>query len=349
MPALPTLPERLLMLKLNVAPGPFIDVINAWAFPVIKAAADLKLFDALTTSWSSPGEVAQRLAASEQGIALLLEALVVLGYVESRAGRYRSTKMAHKWIRESSPTSLAGMFPHLLDTLDLFKTLSRSVQQGAPATDGWQFFSGDEQRASNFHRAMLTMSRLSSDEVLKRVRLSGRERRLLDLGGSHGLHAVRFCQRHPSLEAGVVLDQGHAAAVAQQTIAEHGMQARVSFCAGDILNDDLGRDHDVVLLMNVIHMFSEQQNDDLLRRIADGTRAGSTVVIMDQTGANAPGNVGRALARIQALNQFNGMGGTTYAPERIAGWLQRVGFRKTEQIDLRSTPGHGLVIGRKGE
>jgi predicted O-methyltransferase YrrM len=52
-------------------------------------------------------------------------------------------------------------------------------------------------------------------------------RRMLDLGGGHGMFALYFVNAHPTMK-GVVFDQPAVVSVAKEFIRDYGMQDRVS-------------------------------------------------------------------------------------------------------------------------
>ena len=236
--------------------------------------------------------------------------------------------------------------PHMDDVLDLWKNLGESIRKGEPAINLYQWLSDDVRIANNFHQGMLAAARICADEIINRVKLPPTVRKLIDLGGSHGLYAIRFCQHYLELSA-TVLDWPHAQELAEQTIAAESMTDRVKFREGDFFKDDLDNGYDAALLFNIVHMHKPDRNKDLFREIAAVMNPGGTLVIMDQTGVEESGPVGRAFARLEGLNLYNAMNAQTYPPREIEGWLKETGFPETRAMPLKTAPGFGLVIGTK--
>ncbi len=58
---------------------------------------------------------------------LLLEALIVLGYVKKQDSRYANTAMTVKWVLRSSPNSVAGVFGHAEDVLEIWGNGARQI------------------------------------------------------------------------------------------------------------------------------------------------------------------------------------------------------------------------------
>jgi cyclopropane fatty-acyl-phospholipid synthase-like methyltransferase len=193
---------------------------------------------------------------------------------------------------------------------------------------------------------MIAGARVTADEVVAKAKLPPTARRLLDIGGGHGLYSIKFCRRYPDLSA-TVFDAPQALEVAGETIAAEKIGDRVRFQEGDFWIDDLGTGHDVALLFNVIHIYSPDENTDLLRKVVGALNQGGLIVIMEQITSKVSGSTANALARLQGLNFFNDLGAQTYGFDEIAGWLTKVGFSNARRINLRKTPGFSLVLGTK--
>jgi predicted O-methyltransferase YrrM len=69
-------------------------------------------------------------------------------------------------------------------------------------------------------------------------------RKLIDLGGGHGLFGIGFAQENPDLEV-VIFDQPDVAEIAQEYIDGYGMGDRVHAVGGDYNKDDLGSGYDI--------------------------------------------------------------------------------------------------------
>lgn len=70
-------------------------------------------------------------------------------------------------------------------------------------------------------------------------------RRLIDLGGGHGLFAIGFAQENPNLEV-IVYDQPEITGLASEYIERYGVQDRVKVLSGDYLQEDFGTGYDIV-------------------------------------------------------------------------------------------------------
>jgi hypothetical protein len=324
-----------------------LDFLGAQAFRTVCVAVKLGVFEALSEGPLTAAEIARRIQASERGSALLLEALETLGYAKKVGGRYANTPMTSRWLVRGSPSSLAGGIPFFEDMVfDRWGHLLESIRRGKPMVYGSEWLEQHPGSYRVYEEGMIAGARMAGDEVVAKMKMPPSARRLLDLGGGHGLYSVKFCRRYPGLSA-TVFDLPQALGVARETIAAEGMGERVAVQAGDFWKDDIGAGYDVILLFNVIHAFLPERNVELLRRIFPALNQGGMIAIMEQIEGGVQGSVAKALARLQGLNFFNDLEGQTYTFDEIAGWLMEVGFVYPRRVDLRRAPGFSIVLGSR--
>lgn len=342
MPVQPDFVERAAF-RLNLAPGVLLDFLGAQAFRTVCAAVELGVFEALAPVPRSASEVAERVSASEHGIGLLLDALEALGYVESRDGRFAATPATRKWLTQSFARAIP-FFESMV--FDRWGHLVESIRRGAPVASGFEWLEGHPERWASYEDAMLVIAQTAAPEIVSKTRLPRDARRLLDIGGGHGLYAIEFCRIHKDLSA-AIFDLPPALEIASRTIAAEDMAGRVSTIEGDLQRDDFGSGYDVVLLFNILHCFRAEENADLLQRISRAMAPGGTVAVLEQTADRTGGAAGYALARLQALNFFNDLGTRTYASEEIRSWLTAAGFGGWKRRTLRRLPGFTLLTATK--
>lgn len=342
MPIQPDFIERAAF-RLNLAPGVLLDFLGAQAFRSVCAAVELGLFEALASGPRSASEVAERVRASERGVGLLLDALEALGYVQSRGGRYAATPMARKWLMQSFARGIP-FFESMV--FERWEHLVETIRRGAPVASGFEWLDGHPERWEAYEEAMLVIAQTAAPEIVAKTSIPRAARRLLDVGGGHGLYAIELCRKHKDLSA-AVFDLSPALEIARRTIAAEHMLDRVSTIEGDLQRDDFGSDYDVVLLFNILHCFRADENADLLRKIGRATTPGGTVAVLEQTADRTGGAAGHALARLQALTFFNDLGQRTYASAEIRAWLEAAGFRGWKRRTLRRLPGFTLLTATK--
>lgn len=346
MPITPNFLERLLMLRLNQAPAPTLDMYAAIANRAVSVALRLEIFETLRAGPLQAGEIARKIEVNTRGLTLLLESLVALGYLQRRDETYLNTPLTRKWLLQDSPTSIAHLFLFFDTVVERSATLEETIRTGSPNMMAWEWFNQHPGSWQAYYAGMLDGARMSADEVVARVAVPPGAKTLLDVGGGHGFYSVRFCQRYPGLQA-TVFDWPQALAVAERTVSAAGMGERVRLQPGDLWKDDLGSNYDLATLFNIIHMYPPEKDQALIERVSRTLGAGGMLVIMDQVASKGRGSAARAIARLQGLQLFNTVRGQTYASEQIVGWLKNAGFMKVRAQMLRRAPSSGLVCGIK--
>lgn len=346
MPIMPNFVERLILLKLNLGPGAMLDILGAGAFLTISAALKLGVFETLSGGPLTTEEIARRIRADERGTTLMLEAVEALGYVKKRKGHYANTAMTAKWLVRSSPNCIADGFSSAQGLFERWGYLEESIRRGKPSMLTWEWLDQDAGRWKEYQQGMIAMARMAADELVSKVKLAPTARRLLDVGGGHGLYSIKFCRRYPQLSA-TVFDLPQALEVAREMIDAEKMSNRVTVKEGDFWTDDLGTGYDVALLFNIIHGFSPEKNTLLFQKVAGVLDTGGQIMIMDQLAGKVTGPTAKAVTSLQGLNLFNEVGGQTYTSDEITRWLIAAGFTRPRRINLRKAPGFGLMLGIK--
>ncbi len=187
---------------------------------------------------------------------------------------------------------------------------------------------------------MRIKSTLTVGDIVDAVTLPPNARRMVDLGGSHGLHSIAFAQRHPELSATIV-DLPEALANTPAAIEAAGLTDRVGTRTGDFLTDDIGSGYDLALVFEILHNHTPDENRALLRKTADALGSGGRIVILEDVKGERldPHNVAFSLA------MFACSGDRTYSLPEISEFLDQAGFHSIELLTLPSSV--SLVVATK--
>ena len=346
MPIIPNLAERTLV-RLNQLPGALSDLLGAAVFRAVGTAQQLGVFEALADEALAVEALATRLGCSTEGLAHLLDLLAAAGYVRKRGERFHNTAQTTRWMLRRSPRSV-GDFLTLWQavTFDLWDGLEASLRAGRPAVHMHEWLSRRPDGWATFNAVMRSAATLGADEIAERAELPPAARRLLDVGGSHGLFSVGFCNRYPELSA-TIFDLPEALESARRTIAERGMAGRIDTRAGDMTAHEFGADWDVILLFNVMHYFDVAQNRALLHKASAALRPGGSLLILEQLADRAPLPAAAAFVKALSLLYFSALGGRVYRSDEIADWLREAGCAAPRRVSLRRVPGTHLLISRR--
>jgi SAM-dependent methyltransferase len=279
-------------------------------------------------------------------VGLLLELLDALGYVSVGAERVRNTAATTKWLLSSSPTGISDLFEFFEEMQQRWDLLEGALREGRPQRRSAEWFDAHPGSWDRYHAGLRAVARLAAPEIVRRVALPAGARRLLDLGGSHGLYSTAFCGRHPGLAA-IVLDWPQARQAAERTIAGAGLGERVSFLAADLWTDDFPGDCDVVLLFNLVRVFPAERSQALVRKAVAALRPGGLAVVVDHQARPRASRFQRAVAGVISLELFNATPGRMHEPAEVARWLAAAGCSRTRTGTLRRSPGSYLLTARK--
>ena len=244
-----------------------------YARPAV-AALRLGVFEALDQGPADAALLAQRLGCSPAGTQALANCLVGAGLLQRTGGCYRNHPDTEKWLLVRSPNSLREAALFVGYCQEMLGDLEATVRSGEVLRlhdrqhppEFWASYMG----------ALAAFARIAGKEVQRRVKLN-QPRRLLDVGGGHGLYGAALCRKYPGLSS-EVLDLAPACAAGRAIIQAEGMQDRVRHREGDFREADWGVDHDAILVFNVLHNANAEEAQLLLRRARAALRPGGTLI-----------------------------------------------------------------------
>jgi cyclopropane fatty-acyl-phospholipid synthase-like methyltransferase len=183
-------------------------------------------------------------------------------------------------------------------------------------------------------------ARLTADAIAAAIPVTAPER-LLDIGGSHGLHAAALCRRHPGLRA-TVLDLEAPVRIGREVIAAEGLADRVQHRAGDAFADDLGSGYDVVTAHAFLHNFAPERCVELLRRAHAALRPGGTFAAQEIE-RPPPGRPGSLVATLGSLVFHVWTGTRAYTAAELAGFAREAGFADVRVRRPLALPGSVIL------
>jgi hypothetical protein len=342
--AIPTsLLERLALWSGKV-PVPIIDALfGPLKARAIMAGVSLGVFQAIGDGEYAASDLARTLRLDADALELLLRTLVVCDYVVQRGGRFALSSMARQTMVEGGSMELVGYLRFNYAQWEFIGQLEELVRTGRGLDFHDTMTAAD--RWSDYQLGMLELARLDAPGVAARVPVRKGATSLLDLGGSHGFYGAALCRRHPPMRS-TVIDLPQAVAQARPLARAAGIDDIVTHREGDLLTADLGRDHDVVLLANVLHHFTVDHIVIILERARDSLRADATIAIWEteapKKGTRA--SEGDALALYFRLTSTAG----AFHADEYSGWLRDAGFGAVKVVRPVLSPGKVLITARFG-
>jgi acetylserotonin N-methyltransferase len=182
------------------------------------------------------------------------------------------------------------------------------------------FFRSDEARRE-FLLGMHGFGQLSSPLVVDAFDLSPFTT-LADLGGATGHLAIAACERYSSLRA-IVFDLSEVLPLTREMVATRAVADRVRIVPGDFFADPLP-DADLFALGRILHDWSEDKIEILLRKVFERLPAGGALLIAEKL--LDPDRTGPISALLQSLNMLLVTEGKERTPDEYESLLRGAGF-----------------------
>lgn len=308
----------------------------------IISAGRLGLFEALSAGPLAAPQLAEKIASSLKGTATLADFLVALGYLERQGDLLANTASTQRWFTSAGQVDYTPGLLWTHEAWPMMGGLAEAVRSGHPERTLWDAMVEHSHLGELFSSYMAAFASDLGPDLLRHVPVSPGHHRLLDLGGSHGLHAIRFCQRYPQLSA-VIVDLPSALTETGTTIANEQLSERIRLCPGDLQEQDWGREHDLVFYLSVAHNHTADENRQIIRRIGDTLTSGGLLVIHEYL-AETPLDALDAAFRLTLLLET---GTQTYRYEDCCNWISDAGFVSIERIDLDPREKGSLILARR--
>lgn len=322
-------------------------IFNDIYMPMMKvsaiiAAGRLGLFYALADGPLTLPALSKEVGASEVGVRTLADFLVTIGYLEMCGEALANTEYTTKYYTKHADLDYTSGLLWTAEAWNIMGTLAQAVKVGAPIKVLWDQMTERPEMGISFSNYMHTQATILTSQLVQKVPLALKPLKLLDLGGSHGLHAVSFCRRYPELRA-VIFDMESALMNTGSLLVREGLSERISLLPGNLLEDNWGNDYDVVFYFWVAHNQTAEDNRQVVKRIYDSLNPGGLFVILEGVVDGHP-NMGQASLRLTLMTET---GTRTYSFAEINGWLTEAGFEKTTRIELEPADSGTLILARK--
>jgi SAM-dependent methyltransferase len=304
---------------------------------VLLTAYELELFTVLQDEERTSAEVAEALGTDRRATDRLMNALVALGLIETREGRFANTPEGAALLVKGRPGYMA-----LGHTGHLWSAWSRMTEAVRRGRGGPRPEAGDrgEDWLRAFIAAMHDRGRQTAPGTVRLLDLSNVSR-VLDVGGGSGVFSMAFVRAASGISA-VVFDLPPVLPLTRSYVETEGFSGRITTMAGDYLRDDLPAGFDLVFLSAVIHSNPPSENAALLRKAAAAVREGGQVVVVDwimNEDRTEP-----AVGALFSLNMLVGTGaGDTYTEAEVRGWMTAAGLSAVTRHDAPAS--QGVMVG----
>lgn len=313
----------------GVSPEPIMRLASGFmAAKHLFAASELGIFEALADSPATLDGLAARTGLTRRAARISADAMVALALLERDGDQYRNGPAAARFLAGSTPVDLRPLL-RFWDQISYptWQTLAQALASGPPR----EIFELDDAKQEIVSAGIEAVLAGPSHALAEVVDFSAHHR-LLDIGGGTGSWTIATARRHPELLA-TVLDLPVVAEIARNRVVEAGLADRITVIAGDAMNDDLPAGHDVLLIANLIHYWSPEENVTLLRRARRAAEPGARLLLADfWTDPTHTQPLHAALMAGEFAVHLHD--GDVYSVDEARGWLPQAGWRFVEHLPL---------------
>ncbi len=251
------------------------DVISGYMesvklYYVLVAAVELSLFDS-TIEPVAIGELSRKLSCDPVILEGVCEVLVESGFLEKLGDMYVNTDSANRYLVKRNPFSVCDAVESFSYDVSIWKRLPEILRNGPVKLSKGSFFARHVIHKMCVEAMCGELQRTLG--VVCSIPAFRRARKMLDLGGGHGIYTVAFCSVNADMR-GCVFDLPEVVEETEKYIRRFGLEDRICVLSGDFFRDDIGSGYDMV--------FSSYnpggKNPEVVEKVYDALNSGGMFV-----------------------------------------------------------------------
>lgn len=307
----------------------------------VYAVARLGVPDLLAAGPRPAAELAARCGADSQVLHRMLRALSSMGLFRQTAPGVFALTSTSELLRSDVPGSLRQTaIMHGEAVHRSFAEIMHTVHTGEPAfgkVHGQPFY---DYLAAHPDLAEVFAEAMGSEPVpraLAEVDLGG-VGTIVDVGGGNGGLLAEVLTAHPGMR-GMLLELPDAVRAARQRLAEAGVADRVELVEGSFF-DSVPAGGDVYVLARVLHNWTDEHAELILRRLAAAMAPGTRLLVFEKLLPPEPGSAATAMVDLLMLGMLEGRDRTAAEYREL---LTKAGFEVTAVHPSTSDSAEGVV------
>lgn len=326
----------------GISPGPALYKMAMGYFVprALALVAELGVADLLKDGPRSTRDLAAATQTHAPSLARVLRLLASVGvFAELPDGSFELTPLGEA-LRTDAPGSVRALVLMFCGSgvQDAWRDLEACVRSGEPAfrrmvpgaESPYTLMAGIPELTALFDEAMSTVASWSAAAVAAAIDFSPFEQ-VLDVGGGNGALLVGLLKAHPHIR-GVVFDQPHAAARAQERVSAAGLSGRCEVVQGDFFEGVPGGS-DAYMLRHVLVDWDDKRAATILRNCRTAMPPHGQLMILEEI---YPPRISPSASCQNAaghdVNMLVCTGGRLRSEEEFRALLAASGFRLSRVI-----------------
>ena len=318
-------------------PGLLFEALNGFQLTqALKGAIELEVFTHIGAGAVTAAAIAGRAGASERGIRILCDFLVIHGFLGKDDVRYVNSPTAAAFLDTRSPAYIGSIAGFLANDriVRSYMNLAGAARKGG--TMATSTVSPNDPVWVEFARSMAPFLGMVAERVAPIVARPGEPQKVLDIAAGHGLFGLMVAEANPSATV-YGTDWADVLRVAVENASRLGIVDRYHTIPGSAFEVEFGTGFDLVLVPNFLHHFDAETNIGLLRTIRRAMTAGGTIAVVEFVP-----NEDRVSPPIAASFSLQMLGATdrgdAYTFRELDAMLAEAGFSDRRAQQLAPTP-----------
>jgi 2-polyprenyl-3-methyl-5-hydroxy-6-metoxy-1,4-benzoquinol methylase len=311
----------------------------------LKAAIDLDVFSAVGKGPGDVASIARHCSASERGVRILCDFLVINGVLAKENGHYKHTPSSAAFLDPASPACMASV-AHFLSESAIMQAdvhLADIVRAGRTYLPGQGTVEPENPLWVEFAEKMAPMMGPMAGP-LGAVVLNGHvgPMRVLDIAAGHGLFGIEIAKQNQQAHV-TGLDWAPVLRVALKNAEKAGVSDRYDMLPGSAFEVDFGGPYDTVLLTNFLHHFSHSTCVDLLKKVRAALKPGGCAATLEFV--PNPDRVSPPTPAAFAMTMLTTTpDGDAYTFAELEAMYCEAGFKEITEHPIPTSP-HTVVMG----
>lgn len=307
--------------------------LGFWGSKTLLTATELGLFTELAANGpQDEATLSKAIGIHSRSSQDFLDALVALGMLERKDGKYSNTRDTEVFLDRNKPSYVGGMLEMANARLYPFwNNLTAGLKTGEPQNEiktGGDLFEaiyGNPETLKSFLHGMTSISMGANMTIASKFPWA-KYKTFSDVGTAQGGLAVQIALSNQHL-TGSGFDLPVAKETFEQYVSEMGVSDRLTFAPGDFFNDPMPQT-DVITMGHILHDWDLDNKKMLLEKAYEALNPGGALIVYetiidDDRSQNAFG-------LLMSLNMLiETRGGFDYTGADCQGWMAGVGFKDT--------------------
>lgn len=320
-----------------------------WPAKTLLSAIELGLFTELARGPATLEALRERLRLHPRSARDFLDALVALGFLQRRDGRYANSVDSDRFLDRHKPDYVGGILEMANSRLYRFwDGLTEALRTGQPQNElkasGTGFFEtvyAEPARLEQFLGAMTGVSHGANLAIARQFPWRDYQS-FVDVGTAQGDLAVQVALANPQLR-GIGFDLPEVRPIFENYVQRCGVAERLVFEAGSFFERELPP-ADVVMMGHILHDWDLPTKQLLVAKAYRALPPGGAFIVYESIIDD--GRSQNAFGLMMSLNMLiETPGGFDYTGADCEGWMREAGFRSTRTEALVGPD--SMVIGIK--